>query len=122
MTLLIVEDNAAMRQMLKKMVGDLVEAIAECSDGSEALAAYRAYRPAWVLMDLRMTIVDGLEATRQIITAFPDARIVIVTDYDDAGLRAAARRAGACAYVVKENLLQLRQLLNQTGSFLREVK
>jgi CheY-like chemotaxis protein len=111
MTLLIVEDNAAMRQMIRKLVGDLTEAITECSDGSEALAAYRACRPEWVLMDLQMKEVGGLEATRQIKAAFPDSRIIIVTDFDDAGLRSAARRSGASAYVVKENLLLLRQIL-----------
>lgn len=111
MTLLIVEDNQAMRQMLRKLLSDLAEAITECADGSEALAAYQACRPAWVLMDLQMKEMDGLTATRQIMAAFPAARIVIVTDYDDSGLRAAARRAGACAYVVKENLLELRQML-----------
>jgi CheY-like chemotaxis protein len=117
MTLLIVEDNRAMRQMIKKLVGDLTEAITECSDGNEALAAYRACRPEWVLMDLRMKEMDGLAATRQIIADFPEARIVIVTDYDDAGLRAAAQRSGACAYVIKENLLQLRQLLAHEKPF-----
>ncbi|MEP7337098.1 MAG: response regulator transcription factor [Acidobacteriota bacterium] len=113
MTLLIVEDNQAMRQMIKKLVGDLTESITECIDGSEALAAYQACRPEWVLMDLRMKEMDGLAATRQITAAFPEARIIIVTDYDDSGLRAAARRSGACAYVVKENLLQLRRILAQ---------
>ncbi len=120
MTLLIVEDNAAMRQMIRKLVGDLTDTITECSDGSEALAAYRACLPEWVLMDLRMKEVGGLEATRQIKAAFPDSRIIIVTDFDDIGLRSAARRSGACGYVVKENLLQLRQVLSLNEPFTQE--
>lgn len=122
MRLLVVEDNAAMRQMIRKLVGDLTDSITECSDGSEALAAYRACRPEWVLMDLRMKEMDGLAATRQIIADFPEARIVIVTDLDDNGLRTAARRAGACAYVVKENLLELRQLLAHEKPFTQETR
>ncbi|HEX8999086.1 MAG TPA: response regulator transcription factor [Blastocatellia bacterium] len=122
MTLLIVEDNAAMRQMIRKLIGDLTDSITECSDGSEALAAYGACRPEWVLMDLRMKEMDGLAATRQIIADFPEARIVIVTDLDDNGLRTAARRAGACAYVVKENLLELRQLLAHEKPFTQETR
>jgi CheY-like chemotaxis protein len=117
MTLLIVEDNHAMRQMIKKLVGDLTDYITECSDGSEALAAYHAYQPEWVLMDIEMKVMNGLEATRQIKAAYPESRIIIVTDFDDTGLRAAARRAGACAYVIKEDLLQLRQLLTHEGPF-----
>ncbi len=120
MKLLIVEDNAAIRQMIRKLVGDLTETITECSDGSEALSAYRACQPEWVLMDLQMKEVGGLEATRQIKAAFPDSRIIIVTDFDDTGLRSAARRSGACGYVVKENLLQLRQILALNESFIQE--
>ncbi len=111
MTILIVEDSESMRQLIKKLVGDLTEAFTECSDGAQALGAYRQYQPDWVLMDIKMKEMDGLAATREIKTAFPKARIVIVTSYDDAWLRKAAQSAGACAYVHKENLLGLRQIL-----------
>jgi DNA-binding NarL/FixJ family response regulator len=55
--------------------------------------------------------VDGIQATRQIKAADPAAKIVIVTDYDDDALRAAAMRAGACGYALKDNLLDLVRLL-----------
>ena len=115
MTILIVEDNEPMRQMIKELVGDLTEGFTECGDGSQALEAYRQYRPNWVLMDIKMKEMDGLVATRQIKAAFPEARIIIVTGYDDARLREAAHSAGASAYVNKENLLELRQILIQGG-------
>lgn len=111
MTILIVEDNDSMRQMIKKLLGDLTEAFKECVDGAQALVTYRQYSPDWVLMDIKMKEIDGLAATRQIKSAFPNARIVIVTGYDDARLRAAAQEAGASAYLPKENLLELRQIL-----------
>jgi CheY-like chemotaxis protein len=113
MTILIVEDNDSMRQMIKKLLGDLTEAFEECVDGAQALATYRRYLPDWVLMDIKMKEIDGLNATTQIKSAFPNARIVIVTGYDDIRLREAALIAGACAYVHKENLLELRQILIQ---------
>jgi CheY-like chemotaxis protein len=115
MPILIVEDNEPMRQMIKKMVGDLTEAFTECGDGAQALETYRQYPPDWVLMDIRMEEMDGLMATRQIKAAFPEARIIIVSGYDDARLREAAHSAGACAYVRKENLLELREILLQEG-------
>lgn len=114
MTILIVEDHEPMRELLKKLVRDLAEDFTECEDGTQALGAYQQCQPDWVLMDIKMKAMDGLASTRQIKAAFPEARIIIVTGYDDARLRAAARKAGACGYVHKENLLELRQILKQS--------
>jgi len=113
MRVLIVEDNAQMRQMIKLFLRGLAKEIAECCDGAEALAAYREFAPDWVVMDIGMDKVDGLEATRQIVAAFPLARIVMLTQYDDPALRQAARKAGALAYLTKSDLLPLRQLLER---------
>src|SRR5262249_10254952 len=111
MMLLIVDDNPAVRRMIGRVVGDLADDIRECADGAEALAAYRQFHPDWVLMDIEMGGVDGITATRQITTAFPDAKVIIVTGHGDEPLLVAAREAGACGYVLKENLLELRQRL-----------
>ena len=116
MNLLIVEDNEVTRNLLRRMVAGLASVIYECSDGAEALAAYAAHQPAWVLMDIRMKRMDGLQATRQIKAAFPSARVIIVTNYDDADSREAAREAGACEYVLKENLLDLVRILTGGSS------
>ncbi len=111
MSLLIVDDNAKMRRMLKSLVVDLASAIHECSNGVEALAAYAAYQPDFVLMDIAMAEMDGITATQQITTADPAAKIIIVTNHDENGLREAAQSAGAFAYVRKDNLLDVRRLL-----------
>ena len=113
MKLLIVEDNAPMRELTKRLVGDLADRISECDDGDQALAAYAAERPDWVLMDIGMKRINGIAATRQLLAAFPEARVVIVTNYDDEPLRQAAREAGACGYVLKENLIALRELIGK---------
>jgi len=110
-SLLIVEDNEQMRRMLKSVVADLTSAVYECDDGAEALAAYAAHRPDFVLMDIAMKEMDGVTATREIMGTYPEANIIIVTNYDNADLREAAREAGACGYVFKENLLDLRRRL-----------
>ena len=70
-----------------------------------------AKHPDWVLMDLQRPHMGGLEATRRILAVDRTARVVIVTDDDDAHWRAAAIDAGACGYVVKEDLLGVRRLL-----------
>ena len=113
MKLLIVDDYAAMRRMIRRVVNDLVSDIKECDDGAEALAAYDEYRPDCVLMDIEMSRTDGITATREILTAFPSAKVVIVTKHDDEQLRKAAREAGACGYVLKENLMAIRELLGK---------
>jgi CheY-like chemotaxis protein len=111
MKFLIAEDNAAMRQMIGSVITDWADEIVECSDGATAVSSYGEHRPDWVLMDIRMPTMDGLTATAAIKAAWPDAHIVIVTSYNDARLRAAAQQAGACGYVLKEDLLTLRHLL-----------
>jgi DNA-binding NarL/FixJ family response regulator len=110
-TVLIVDDNPGFRALLKTVLGELVDQVNECADGDQAVAAYRVVRPDVVLMDLQMARLGGLEATRRILAADRTARVVIVTQYDDAHWRAAALAAGACGYVLKDNLLEVRRLL-----------
>ena len=100
-----------MRSLIRSIVADLADSIVERGDGAEALACYAEHRPDWVLMDLMMPQVGGLAATRQILLTDPAARIVVVTGHESQSLREAARRAGACAYVSKDNLLDLREIL-----------
>ena len=75
MKLLIVEDNPTIRTSTRSIVTDLAEEIRECSDGSEAFAAYREFRPDWVLMDIKvfmdikMKDLEGLAAAKQIRSA-----------------------------------------------------
>ncbi|MGE0127727.1 MAG: response regulator transcription factor [Blastocatellales bacterium] len=113
MKVLIVDDNEQMRQMIKGFLRGQVEEFYECSDGATALDAFTRFRPDWVLMDLSMEEVDGLTATRQIIAACPEAKIMIVTNFDDVHLRAAAQDAGASGYVTKDDLFELRRLLSR---------
>lgn len=112
-SLLIVDDNAKTRLLIGSIVAHLGADVVECDDGSEALSAYVAHRPAWVLMDVEMARMDGLQATKAIVARFPDARVVIVSQYTDATTREAARAAGAVAFVAKDSLTDLRALLRQ---------
>src|SRR5438270_7894846 len=103
MTVLIVEDNASVRRLIGRIVASVASEIHECEDGAAALAAYLEYRPDFVLMDIEMKELDGITATLRITTACPAANIIMVTNYDDAELREAARDAGACGYVLKHS-------------------
>jgi CheY-like chemotaxis protein len=111
MRLLIVEDNVEVRALIKRALAGLDAEFVECGDGAEAVAAYAVERVDCVLMDIETPVMDGITATRQIIAADPSARIIILTNHDQPILRDAARAAGACGYLLKENLLNVRQAL-----------
>jgi CheY-like chemotaxis protein len=112
MTVLIVEDNAGIRRLLRRTLLDSASAIWECGDGADALATYEDHRPDIVLMDIRMPKMDGLTATRKIREFDPSARVVVVTDYDDEDVRAAAFEAGACGYALKQQLSDVPRILS----------
>ncbi len=112
--LLIVDDNAQVRSMIRRFIGDLAEEIRE-DDGETAFDAYAAFLPDWVLMDIEMKHTNGIIATGQIKAAYPQANIVIVTNYDDDCLRERAAAAGARGYVLKENLFDLRGMLTASA-------
>jgi DNA-binding NarL/FixJ family response regulator len=98
-----------MRQTITKILASRMITCIECDDGARALDLYRQVQPAWVLMDILMPEINGFEATKNILASYPDARIAIVTDYNDIEFRDAARRAGVVAYILKEELIQLRE-------------
>ena len=113
MKLLIVDDNADTRKLIRSVVRRCSEDIIEGRNGAEAIASYIQYKPDWVLMDIEMEGMDGLAATRNIIQSNPDAKVIIVTMHDNPRLRLAASEAGASGYVVKEKLTELPGMLSQ---------
>ncbi len=112
MIILIVEDNAAIRRLIRRTVKHLASEIHECADGADALDAYAQYNPDIVFMDVRMPRMDGLTATRLIRKHYPQARIVIVTDYEMDELKSAALEAGAQGYALKDNLCALEEYIS----------
>jgi CheY-like chemotaxis protein len=113
MNILIVEDNPAVRKLIRRAISYLATEVNECEDGADALSAYATHQPDLVFMDIRMRRMDGLRATKEILKSYPQAFIVIVTDYDQEDLRNAAFAAGAKGYALKDNLLSLEAFIIQ---------
>jgi DNA-binding NarL/FixJ family response regulator len=111
MKLLIVEDNPAMRRMLKDMFQSEFEEIIECEDGSEAFKSYKIYNPDWVFMDIKMRTMNGIKTSRIIKNSYPEAKIIILTDYDDTKLRSEAKSSGVYAYILKENIFDIYNII-----------
>ncbi|MBR9974570.1 MAG: response regulator transcription factor [Bacteroidetes bacterium] len=116
MRLLIVEDNDAMRGTLRDLLSFIQGEIIECADGSDAADAYEHHHPDLVLMDIRMPIMDGLTAARDILGKHADARIAIVTEYDDRLYHTESRRIGIEEYFMKDDLRALRQYVQDVFS------
>jgi len=111
--ILIADDNENVRRMMRKLIEEVETDLVEASNGSEAIEAYEQHRPDWVLMDINMRTMDGLTAMRTILDRHPEARIVIVSQHQDARTRATALAMGAHAFVGKEDLTELRQLIDE---------
>jgi len=109
--ILIVDDNDSVRGMIRSLIEDLDADVIEAADGASAIKAFEMHCPEWVLMDINMHPVDGLTAMRAILEKCPDAQIVIVSQLQDARTRATALAMGAHAFVGKEDLMELRDLV-----------
>ena len=101
--ILVVDDHQLLRQGLRSLLEDNgLEVVGEASNGSEAVEAARRTRPDIVLMDLTMPEVNGIEATRQILVALPNAKVIAISARADATVVRDALAAGATAFVPKE--------------------
>jgi len=102
--LLIVDDQRLMREGLRTLL-ELeggVEIVGEAANGQDALEVYAELRPDVVLMDIRMPGMDGVEATRRLCTHWPEARVIILTTFDDDANVFEGLRAGAVGYLLKD--------------------
>ncbi len=112
MKILIVDDSAAMREMVRINACDEHDTVIECADGREAVESFKKFHPDYVLMDIQMASMDGLTATEKIHGYDQNAKVIIVTNHGSNSFRNAARRAGACNFVMKENLYELKNIIH----------
>ena len=111
MKIMIVDDHVEMRRLLRNALNHLTSEFVECADGAEAVTAFSQQRPDWTIMDVGMKGMDGLEATRQITSQCPTARILILTQNDSLPMHRAAVEAGAAAYLSKDQLGEIESVL-----------
>jgi DNA-binding NarL/FixJ family response regulator len=101
---LIADDQALVRVGLRKILESEPETVVvgEAADGEDAVAAVSRLRPDLVLMDIRMPVLDGIEATRRIIRAHPATRVLMLTTFGLDTYVYEALRAGASGFMLKD--------------------
>jgi DNA-binding NarL/FixJ family response regulator len=120
--LMIVDDHAETRALIRELIGHYVDEIRECVNGEEASAQCADFHPDLVTMDLNMPLTGGLEATRRILARRPDTRVIVITQFDTIEFRRAATRAGACHFFSKNNLISLLSYVKQQAGLLSAAK
>jgi DNA-binding NarL/FixJ family response regulator len=101
---LLVDDQRLMRDGLRTLLeleSDIV-VVGEVSNGQEAVQAYAELKPSVVLMDIRMPVMNGVEATARLCQDWPEANIIILTTFDDDEYVFKGLRAGAKGYLLKD--------------------
>jgi DNA-binding NarL/FixJ family response regulator len=101
---IVIDDQQITREGLVALLNllDDVEVIAEAGDGAAALELVAEHQPDVVLMDLRIPVLDGVEATERITADHPGVAVLVLTTYADDESVAAALRAGALGYLTKD--------------------
>jgi DNA-binding NarL/FixJ family response regulator len=101
---LVVDDQALFREGVVTLLSAHadVEVVGEAENGRQALERVARLAPAVVLMDLRMPVLDGVAATREIVQRHPETRVIVLTTFDDDDELFEALRAGAAGYLLKD--------------------
>jgi DNA-binding NarL/FixJ family response regulator len=104
-TVLLAEDHAIVREGLRSLLelGGDVEVVGEAATGRQAVDLARKLRPAVVVMDIAMPVLNGFEATRQILHAVPETKVLVLSAHSDDEYVAHMAAVGASGYVVKQN-------------------
>lgn len=105
MNIIIIDDDALVRDSLCRILKTKgMQVLATGSDGNEAIDLYAKHLPDVLLMDIRMQTVNGLEATKQILSTYPDAKILLITTFQDDEYIHEAIELGCSGYILKQNI------------------
>lgn len=102
-TVLLADDSNTIRAMLSALLGDVpeIEAVLLAEDGEIAIDLALTHRPEVVIMDVQMPKVNGIDASRQVLDAWPEARIILHTAYDAQDLDGSSDLGDAVTYMSK---------------------
>jgi DNA-binding NarL/FixJ family response regulator len=125
---LLADDHTMVREGFRKMLElqNDFEVVGEAKDGRQAVALVAKLRPAVVLMDIAMPMLNGFEATQQILKSFPATKVLVLSAHNDDAYVKHAAESGAVGYLLKQNSTQdicraVREVQNGKTIFSRSV-
>jgi len=100
---IVVDDHPLVRHGIKTVfeASDDIEMIAEAENGKDAIEICAKFKPDVVIMDMVMPILDGVEATRELVKRFPDIKVIALTSFNDKDLIKKSLKAGAVSFILK---------------------
>ncbi len=103
-TVLLADDHTIVREGFRKMLESEkdIKVVGEAQDGRQAVALVTKLRPAVLLMDIAMPRLNGLEATRQVLKAVPETKVLILSAYNEDAYVQTATEAGAVGFLLKQ--------------------
>ncbi len=118
MRVVLIDDDQLVCMSLKMILeaGDEIEVAAVGNDGSQALSLYRVYKPDVLLMDIRMQGMNGTEALAELLSVFPEAKVLFLTTFIDDEYIVKALELGAKGYIIKQNFEHIIPALEAVAS------
>jgi two-component system response regulator DegU len=122
--IIIIDDHQLFREGVKRILEfeESFEVVAEGDDGSDIISLYRDYLPDVVLMDINMPGKNGVDATKELIQEFPDAKVIMLSIHDDESYVTHALKSGALGYMLKEmdadEIVEAIKVVANGGSYL----
>lgn len=117
MKVIIVDDDYLVVNSLKAIVNASgIDVLAVGHDGREAIRLYNEYKPDLILMDIRMEKMNGIEATEEILKIDPDAKILLITTFQDDEYISSALSLGCKGYILKQNISGIIPAINAVYS------
>ncbi|MCM3760921.1 response regulator transcription factor [Alkalihalobacillus oceani] len=103
-SIVLIDDHQLFREGVKRILAmeDEFEVVADGEDGSDALQLVKEYRPDVILMDINMPQMNGVEATRELVKAFPNVKVLVLSIHDDETYVTHVLKTGASGYLLKE--------------------
>ncbi len=109
--LMIIDDNARFRALVRQILTTGDDRVLEMDDGAGVNELYAEFNPDWVLMDVNMKFVNGMDATKQLIQAHPHAKVIFLSNFINKKLIAKGLGLGAKAYVSKEDVFAVQEII-----------
>jgi len=110
-TLLIADDHAEFRKAIRQVLQDVPVACSEASSGNEAVQLFKEQHHDWVILDVRMPDGGGISAAKAIRELEPNARVILISQWNDEECEIAAEEVGAIRFLNKEDVCLLPKII-----------